>query len=172
MRFLTLPLVLSGLLLVPTLASADSFNIAIGSTALGINTSGTLTGNSNNDGTFTITSFTGIGITGLIAAGDPFFGNDNLVLPTQSRLFDVNGFAFTGMFSGQALSVDIFSTVAGYEALALDSSGNIYDVPASASLITAAAVTPEPSSLFLSGTGLIAIAFAFLRKRLPTALVG
>ena len=158
---------MSCLLVVPGIASADIFKIAITSPSLGINTTGTFTASDNTDGSFTVTGLTGSGITGLVAAGDPFFGNDNLLFPTGSRLFDVNGFAFTGNFSGQALSVNIFSTVSGFEALAVDSFGSISDVPATASLIPPAAVTPEPSSMLLSGTGLLAMVCVLIRKRLP-----
>ena len=153
-------------MLVPCLASADTFKVAINSSSLGVSTTGTLTGNGNNDGSFTITGISGAGITGLVAAGDPFFGNDNLLFPTGSRLFDVNGLAFTGTFSGKALSVNLFSTVSGYEALAFDSLGNFYDAPAAASLANTAAVTPEPSSVLLSASGLLAIAVVSLRKRI------
>ncbi|MGI4758437.1 MAG: PEP-CTERM sorting domain-containing protein [Janthinobacterium lividum] len=166
MRRLSVLLAFSGLLLVPYCASADTFKVSINSSTLGVNTVGTLTGSSNNNGTFAITGISGTGITGLIAAGDALFGNDNLLFPTGSRLFDVNGIAFTGIFSGQALQFNLFSTVSGYEALAFNAVGNFYDVPATASLAATTTVTPEPSSMLLSATGLLGAAFLAFRKRL------
>lgn len=166
MRCLALSLALSGVLLAPCLAKADSFTVSITSVALGVSTVGTLTGSGNSDGSFTITNITGSDITALIAPYDPSFGNDNLLFPTQTRLFDVNGLGFTGVFSGRQLSIDLFSTVSGYEAFATDALGNFYDAPATASLASVTAVTPEPSSLVLSFTGLLAGALFCMRKRI------
>ncbi|MGI4978848.1 MAG: PEP-CTERM sorting domain-containing protein [Janthinobacterium lividum] len=162
---MTLSFALSGLMLATGLAKADTFKVAINSAALGVSTVGTLTATNNNNGSFQITGITGTGITGLMAPNDPFFGNDNLLFPTQARLFDVSGLGFTGIFSGQALSIDLFSTVSGYEAIATDAAGNFYDVAATASLANTTSVTPEPSSLILSFTGLLAISVFCMRKR-------
>ena len=166
MRSLTLSLALSGLMLATGLAKADTFKVAISSASLGVSTVGTLTATNNKDGSFLVTNITGNGITGLIAANDPLFSNDNMLFPTQARLFDVSGLGFTGIFSGQALSINLFSTVSGFEAVATDAAANFYDVPATASLVNTTAVTPEPSSLLLSFTGLLAIGVFCMRKRI------
>ncbi len=161
MRRLSHFLALSGLLLLPLSSRADTFNFSVLSSGAGFSGSGTLTGTGNTNGSFSITGITGAGITGLIAANDPFFMNDNLLFPGNSRLFDVNGIAFNGVFG----SVNLFSTLAGYEMQGFDLSGNYFDVPASLSVTGAAAVTPEPSSIVLSGLGLLALAAAYFRKR-------
>ncbi len=154
-------LALSGLLLLPLTSRADTFNFSVLSSDSGFNGSGMLSGNGNSDGSLTITGITGTGVTGLIAANDPLFMNDNLLFPGSSRLFDVSGIAFNSVFG----SVNLFSTVAGYEVQGFDLHGNYYDLPASVTVTNAAAVTPEPPSIVLSSLGLLALAAVFLRKR-------
>ncbi|WP_213807217.1 PEP-CTERM sorting domain-containing protein [Granulicella sp. dw_53] len=165
MRLSFLSLALSGLLLLPAAAQADTFNFnAIGSGG-GFSGSGVLTASNNGDGSYTINAMSGSGITGLIAA-DGFFGNDNLLFPTASRLLDVNGFAFTQVLAGVTYSVNIFSTVAGYEAISLGSDGDFEDAPVTFTLTNTSAVAPEPSSLFLLGSGILAAAATQIRRRL------
>lgn len=161
-RRLSRSLAMAGLLLLPSLAKADTFNFSVLGSGGGFNGSGVLTGNSNANGSFLITGISGAGITGLVAANDPFFLNDNLLFPKNTRLFDVNGIAFTGIFG----TVNLFSTVAGYEVQGFDTDGDYFDVPASVSVTSAAAVTPEPSSIALSATGLLMVVAAFFHKRL------
>lgn len=143
-------------------AHADTFNFS--ATALGATTTGVLTATNNSDGSFTVTAITGMNISGLVAAGNPFFGNDNFIIPGNARQLDVNGLAFKETISGQLYSLDIYSTQLGYQVLALDSGNNITFDTASFSVRSAVAVTPEPSSLLLLGTGLIGAVTAMRRR--------
>jgi len=72
LRLSFLSLALSGLLLLPAAAQADTFNFnAIGSGG-GFSGSGVLTASNNGDGSYTINAMSGSSITGLIVA-DGFF---------------------------------------------------------------------------------------------------
>ena len=152
MRFPFLPLALSAVLL-PATAHASNFTFSSVGSGGGFSGSGTLTTSANGDGSYTISGISGTGVIGLISPTPGFFGNDNLLFPTASRLVDVNGFAFTEAAPGLTISVDIFSTVAGYEAITLDSDEDYNDTPVTFTLAPAAAPTPEPSSLLLLGSG-------------------
>ena len=164
MRLSFLPLALSAVLL-PAAAHAANFTFSSIGSGGGFSGSGVLTTTSNGDGSFTITGITGTGVIGLIPTNPGFFGNDNLLFPTASRLVDVNGFAFTEAAPGLTISVNIFSTVAGYEAITLDSDGDFNDTPVTFTLASAAAPTPEPSSLLLLGSGVLTMAANRIHRR-------
>ena len=166
MRYSTLSLALAGLLLVPCAAKADTFNFSAVGSGGGFSGSGQLTADGNGDGSYTVTGITGTGVTGLIPVNG-FFFNDNLLFPNASRLVDVAGLGFTAFFGGEAFTVNIFSTLTGYEAITLDSNGDFADTPVTFSLENSPAAVPEPSSLLLLGTGILATA-AGVRRRLGT----
>ncbi|CAN5671597.1 hypothetical protein BH10ACI4_BH10ACI4_25480 [soil metagenome] len=163
MRLNLFSLALSGMLLLPAVAQADTFNFSSVGSGGGFSGSGVLTATDNGNGSFSITGITGTGVTGLIGVND-FFGNDNLLFPNASRLVDVNGFAFTAALGGDLFSVNIFSTLTGYEAVTMDSDGNFDDTPVTFTVSKGTALTPEPASLVMMGSGLMAMAAAGYRK--------
>lgn len=145
-------------------AKADTFNFS--AVTLGTSVSGVLTATNNNSGAYSVTSITGTGITGLVAAGDPFFGNDNLIFPSSTRFLDVNGLAYTQLIGGQLYSLDVYSTVSGFQVLALDSNNNLTFDTASFSVSSTPTVTPEPSGFILVGTGLLGVVASVRRRRI------
>lgn len=149
----------SGLLLLPALAKADTFTFSAIGSGGGFSGSGQLTAGNNGDGSYTITGITGTGVTGL----SNFYGADNLLFPNATRLLDINGFSFTDTLAGGTLDVNLFSTVAGYEAITLDSEGDFTDTPVTFTLAGTSPV-PEPSSLILLGSGALAMAGAVRRR--------
>jgi PEP-CTERM motif len=163
LRFSTLSLALSGLLLVSVAAKADTFNFS--AAGGGFSGSGQLTADNNGDGSYTVTGITGTGVTGLIPV-DGFFFNDNLLFPNASRLVDVAGLGFTAAFGGETFMVNIFSTLTGYEAITLDSDSDFADTPITFSLTNSPAAVPEPSSLVLLGSGFLASVVVGVRRRL------
>ncbi len=164
-----LAIALAALSALPIAAQADTFNYTLSSSYFaGLNGSGVLTGTAQGGGAFRIINITGpasFGAISVIAVNDPDFNNDNLLYPTQARLLDVSGLAFSGSFG----RVNLFSTVSGYEVQGFDPMGSYFDQPITLSLASTA-VTPEPSSLLLSVTGLFATAAAGLRRLRRSAM--
>jgi hypothetical protein len=165
LRFASLSLALSGLLLLSVAAKADTFNFSAVGSGGGFSGTGQLTADNNGDGSSTVTGITGTGVTGLIPVNG-FFFNDNLLFPNASRLVDVAGIGFTAAFGGETFMVNIFSTLTGYEAITLDSEGDLTDSPVAFSITNSPAAVPEPSSLVLLGSGFLASVAVGVRRRL------
>lgn len=179
MRSLSLNLALAGLLAASAVAKADTFNFSL--TAPTSSISGTLTGTSNSNGSYTLTginatSFSGsvTAVSGLLPTGNIYFTNDNLLFPSAARTLDINGFAFTETMGGKTYQVNVFSQI-GYNpptnvqffADSFDPSFNFAEVPVTFTVSAVAGVTPEPSSLLLLGTGMLgAVSALRLRVRL------
>ena len=160
-----LALTLSSLaLLLPTAAHADTFSFTVSNPAGDLNVSGQLTASLNADtGLLTATAIAGSGITGLLSPGA--VGNDNALFPGADRLLDVNGIAYTDVFENLSRTVNLFSTVSGYEALVYDASGALLaDDTATFTLAGATTPTPEPSAFLLLGTGVLSLAGAVRRS--------
>ncbi len=114
-------------------------------------------------GTYSITAISGTGITGLIQTGH-YDGNDNLLYPSAPTLLDPAGLAFTDVNGPDTYSVDIHSIGTSYFATFTDEDNFTGTVPVTFSVTSTTAITPEPSSFALLGTGLLG-AMGVLRKR-------
>ena len=141
-------------------ARANSF----GFTAKGIGgsfaTSGVLTTTPAASGAYLVTSVTGTGVLNLIGLGG-YHGDENLIYPTASNLLDGRGFAFVDSTGDGPFDVDLFQSAGEYFASLSDDEFS-ETIPAS---LDVAAITPEPPSLILIGTGLVGVAL-ILRRRL------
>jgi hypothetical protein len=170
MRHLFSTCALLSVIILSAVAHADTLYTATGSDGGTFAFSETLDTTSNGDGSYTVNSISGPGITGLILPG-LFNGNDNLIFPTSTSFVDGLGFAFTDTQGNTNFSVDVFSTGPGsYQAYFLDSDGVSATIP----IIFSALVDPpspnpspasEPPSVILLGTGILGIGFLARRLR-------
>jgi hypothetical protein len=163
MRTLLSTFALLSALALPVAAHADTFDFSATGSGGGFSGSGTLVASPTGSGSETITGISGTDVGALVAPG-LFNNNDNLLFPGSSTLVDGDGFAFTANQGDTDFTVDIFSAGAGvYDAYFVDNDGFSATIPVTFSLASAA--TPEPSSLLLMGTGVLALA-ALGRRRL------
>ena len=143
-------------------AHADIFAFNAEGGVSGFSGSGALTGTANGDGSYTITGITGPGVVGLIAPGQ-FQFNDNLLFPNDPGLLDIDGLSFTDVMANTAYDVNIFydASVDAYASIVQDADGDLSFLPTT---FIISAVTPEPGSIALFGTGLVCMA-GFVRRR-------
>jgi hypothetical protein len=150
-------------------AHADTFNFAVGGTAEGFSGSGVLTTSTNSSGDFLITGITGTDVTSLIAPGG-FNGNDNLLFPSSQPTLDSHGFSFTAVNGPDQFDVNVFNNGSGYFAFFRDEDAFTATIPISFEVGNTVSAVPEPSTLFLLGTGLLGVAGVVRKKASQNSL--
>ncbi len=149
-----------------TAALADTFSFSFGTAGVtAFNGSGTLTGSLTAPGQYRITSVTGTTNTGngtnrVISGVDglnAFEGNDNILYMTPGSFFFDDGGLSYGLANGAMVNLflgsgEILQRVSGVTV-------------SQSAPISVTAVTPEPSTLLLMGTGMLGT-LGVLRRRL------
>lgn len=144
-------------------AHADTFNFTVNGSAGGFSGSGVLTTTLDQSGNYLITGIAGTGVTGIIPPGG-FNNNDNLLFPSSTPLLDSQGFSFSAADGPDQFNVNIFNNGTGYFAFFRDEDAFTATLPVTLDVSSSPSAVPEPSTLFLMGTGLLGAAAAFRKK--------
>ncbi len=166
--------------LASTAALADDFHFSFGTPADPISGTGTLTATAEGNGEYLVTAITGTTDTGngvnrpiqsLLPVGTfPTFDNGGYEPPNDNLLFfpsiDESNFDSSGLsyILGNGAQINLFQGGGGDDVLLERSGGAIVFENVDIN-ITSNAVTPEPGSIALFGTGLLGIA-GTMRRRL------
>jgi len=144
-------------------AHADTFSFAVNGSAGGYSGSGLLTTTMNGAGDYLITGISGSGVTGLIAPGG-FNGNDNLLFPADAQTLDAHGFSFSATSGPDQFDVNVFNNGNAYFAFFRDEDNFTDTLPITFDVTPATSPIPEPSTVLLLGTGILAAAGSVRRK--------
>ena len=166
--------------LASTVAFADDFHFSFGTTADPFSGSGTLTATAEGNGEYLVTAISGTTDTGngvnrtiqnllpvgtfpTVDNGGYYPPNDNLLFfpSINESNFDSSGVSY---ILGNGAQINLFNGGGADDALLERSNGAIVFENVDVS-ITPSAVTPEPGSIALFGTGLLGVA-GMMRRRL------
>jgi len=141
-------------------AYADEFNFTFSGS--GLSASGIFTTDPESGGSFLVTSISGLqnGLDMTLLAPGTYAANDNLLFPAFPQL-DQSGISF--LSGGIDYNIYFYSSGSAYLNCNSVTDGGCF-VPAGTPITFTASPVPEPASLILLGSGLVAIAGARRRK--------